>query len=129
MNLKHEKLITSRYDDNDMLWTRGEKNIFWQVIKEHLLTLLRANNNHTAICEGLKTERIFQSLNPKCKTDLQKCFVRIKAYLWNGKYMKAIRLYLYINYFFTVLQTSKKDFRGMLIELQDVFTSPYIIAS
>ena len=108
--------------DQEIQWTREEKLLFWNVIKAHISVLL---SKTYAFDEKYKI--LFAQLQPVSYVDFQKCRLKIRQYLWKGRYRKGIALYYYMRSYFSMFCDDSSDLSKNLREVEQIFLSPYVV--
>ena len=106
--------------DKEIQWTREEKLLFWNVIEAHISNLLSKE-----YIFDTKYEKLFLQLKPQNYLDFRKCRLKIRSYLWQGKYRKGIRLYQYMKTFFDKFCGNPDNINDNLKEVEQIFLSPY----
>lgn len=112
---------TSLKVDQEIQWTREEKLLFWNVMKAHISFLLSKTYEFDE-----KYKILFAQLKPMSYVDFQKCRLKIRQYLWKGRYRKGIALYQYMRHYFNVFCDDSSDLSKNLGEVEQIFLSPYI---
>ena len=84
----------------DIIWTRKEKVLFWEVIKNHISTL---NSDPSLILQDPSTLDIdFKALDSTSLKDFCHCRSMVRTCLWRGEYRKAVFYYqLMLELFYT----------------------------
>lgn len=119
---KQKTLAFSKLNvDSEILWTREEKLLFWNVIEAHISNLLSKE-----YIFDTKYEKLFLQLKPQNYLDFRRCRLKIRSYLWQGRYRKGIRLYQYMQTYFDKFCGNHDNINNNLKELEQIFLSPYL---
>ena len=107
----------------DLLWTRAEKTIFWNVIKDYLGNLV-GNVNHLEV-DGTEIDHVIEmaSLDPTSVRDYNFCRRCIREELWAGRYLTAVRIYRLSNMYFEILLSNVENTESDILELENIFIS------
>merc|ERR1712179_736023 len=130
-NYKNRKTDTKKGIrlDQESQWTRGEKQLFWNIISSHIRNLLL----RTTFSFGFDTEYhnlidiYFSKLNPISFDDFCRCREIIRRNLWRGEYRKAVVHYLLTKEFFYILFPQELNVDEEVKELQSIYFNAYYI--
>ena len=109
--------------DNEARWTRTEKQIFWDVIRTHILKLLK--ETHFRMDQHNTIDIYFSKLDPLDLKHFCACRDVIRRNLWTGRYRKAVEHYLLTKEFFFTLFQTDLDVKAQLKELETIYFDAY----
>lgn len=109
--------------DNEIQWTRSEKDLFWSIIESHIRHLLVKNDCTVNRVCGIDIN--YNELDPMSLTDYCKCRTIIRTNLWIGEYQKAVGQYLVAEEFFYIMFGAKMSIEQKLEELKSIYLNPY----
>ena len=110
--------------DKEIQWTRKEKLLFWNVIEAHISNLLSKE-----YIFDTKYEKLLLQLKPQNYLDFRRCRLKIRSYLWQGRYRKGIRLYQYMKTYFGNFCGNSDNINDDLKEVEQIFLSPYPVVT
>lgn len=113
--LKNKIKNSNIFNENEIYWTRGEKELFWNIIKTHIDKLLESKDFNTLE----STEIDYNDLDLDNPDDYCMCRSVIRKKLWLGEYHEAVVNYMICNELFFVHR--KLSSKERLEDLQSIF--------
>lgn len=114
--------------DSEARWTRGEKQLFWDVIRTHIHNILLETSYGIDQRNLISLIDIyFSKLDPTSWKDFCRCRDLIRENLWKGEYRKAVIHYVFTKEFFYILFGVDLSIEDELKELESIYFNAYYV--